>query len=58
MRVIAGTARGLVLETPDGARIRPTLDRVREALFSILMPYLDEARFLDLFGSGDVGWVA
>ncbi len=56
MRVIAGTARGLRLETPAGIRIRPTLDRVREALFSILTPQLDGARFLDLFaGTGANG---
>jgi 16S rRNA (guanine(966)-N(2))-methyltransferase RsmD len=56
VRVIAGKAKGLRLETPTGARIRPTLDRVREALFSILTPRLDGARFLDLFaGTGANG---
>lgn len=56
MRVIAGTARGLQLEAPRGDATRPTLDRVREALFSILGPQLPEAAFLDLYaGSGANG---
>ena len=36
MRVITGTARGVRLKTPEGMRTRPTTDRVKEALFSIL----------------------
>ena len=36
MRVITGTARGIQLKTPDGLQTRPTADRVKEALFSIL----------------------
>lgn len=41
---------------PKGDRVRPTQDRVREALFSALAPRLSGARFLDLFaGSGAVG---
>ena len=56
MRVIAGKARGLLLDVPKGLQIRPTLDRVREALFSILGPRLQGARFLDLFaGTGANG---
>lgn len=56
MRVIAGTARGTKLIAPSGMEVRPTLDRVREALFSILMPRIDEAVFLDLFsGTGAIG---
>ena len=52
MRVIAGTHRGRTLEAPRGRATRPTSDRVREALFSILGD-LDDARVLDLFaGSG------
>lgn len=55
LRVIAGTAKGLKLATPSGT-VRPTLDRVREALFSILHPRLEEARFADFFaGSGANG---
>ena len=56
MRVIAGEARGLLLDVPKGDEIRPTLDRVREALFSIVGPRLQGARFLDLFaGTGANG---
>ena len=56
MRVITGTARGRRLLTPHGERVRPTLDRVREALFSMLMDRLERAAFLDLFaGSGANG---
>lgn len=55
LRVIAGTAKGLRLETPKGSA-RPTLDRVREALFSILHTRLEGARFADLYaGSGANG---
>lgn len=56
MRIIAGTMRGLRLETPAGDRVRPTLDRVRESLFNILAPQLAGATFLDLYaGSGANG---
>lgn len=45
-----------MLDTPPGAATRPTLNRVREALFNILAPNLPGARFLDLFaGSGANG---
>jgi 16S rRNA (guanine966-N2)-methyltransferase len=55
MRVIAGTYGGRTLKVPAGDATRPTSDRVREALFSILGP-LDGARVLDLFaGSGALG---
>ena len=55
-RVIAGSARGIRLDAPEGTAVRPTLDRVRESLFSILMPRLPGARFADLFaGSGANG---
>lgn len=56
MRVIAGSMRGLRLSAPDGINTRPTLDRVKEAVFSMLMPYLSNAVVLDLFaGSGAIG---
>lgn len=56
MRIIAGTAKGTRLRAPKGLEVRPTLDRVREALFSILGPRLEGARFLDLFaGTGANG---
>jgi 16S rRNA (guanine966-N2)-methyltransferase len=52
MRVIAGSLRGATLVAPRGRETRPTGDRVREALFSILAT-VDGARVLDLFaGSG------
>ncbi|MBQ8002494.1 MAG: 16S rRNA (guanine(966)-N(2))-methyltransferase RsmD [Clostridia bacterium] len=56
MRVISGTARGLKLLSLDGLDTRPTLDRVKEALFSMLIPYIHDASVLDLFaGSGALG---
>ncbi len=56
MRVISGTARGVQLKTPEGLRTRPTADRVKEALFSILQFDLPGTRVLDLFGgTGQLG---
>lgn len=56
MRVIAGTARGIKLKAPKGFAVRPTADRVKEALFSILGSRVVDALFIDLFaGSGAVG---
>jgi 16S rRNA (guanine966-N2)-methyltransferase len=55
VRVVAGQFRGRRLYAPGGRSTRPTADRVREALFSILGP-LDGLRVLDLFaGSGALG---
>ena len=55
MRIIGGSARGRRIKSPPG-QVRPTSDRVREALFSILGPEVPRGRFLDLFaGSGAVG---
>ena len=56
MRVIAGNAKGRRLLTPKGKSTRPTSDRVREALFSILGNRVESMRALDLFaGSGALG---
>ena len=56
MRVIAGKAKGTQLLTPDGILTRPTIDRVKEALFSILQFDLPGAKVLDLFGgTGQLG---
>lgn len=56
MRIIAGLFKGRILQAPQGMHTRPTADRVKEALFSILLPYLEGARVLDLFaGSGALG---
>ena len=55
MRIIAGAAKGMPIHVPAG-EVRPTQDRVREALFNILTGILPGARVLDLFcGSGSVG---
>lgn len=57
MRVIAGIYRGRVLKSPPDNRTRPTSDRLRETLFNILAPRInDETRFLDLCaGTGAIG---
>ena len=56
MRVITGKARGIQLKTPDGMTTRPTADRVKEALFSIIQFELPGAKVLDLFGgTGQLG---
>ena len=56
MRVITGKARGVQLKTPQGMQTRPTADRVKEALFSIINFDLPGARVLDLFGgTGQLG---
>jgi 16S rRNA (guanine966-N2)-methyltransferase len=58
VRIIAGTHRGRKLTAPKGMATRPTTDRVREALFSILGP-LHGARAVDLYaGSGALGFEA
>ena len=56
MRIIAGTARGRQLKAPPGLHTRPTTDRVKEAVFSIIQFQVPGARVLDLFaGSGQLG---
>ena len=56
MRVIAGSHRGRRLTGPRGISLRPTSDKVREALFSILGARIPACRFLDLYaGTGAVG---
>lgn len=56
MRIIAGSARGRVLKSLKGLALRPTADRVRESLFSVLAERVKGARFLDLYaGAGAVG---
>ena len=56
MRVISGTARGVQLKTPEGLATRPTIDRVKEALFSIIQFDIPGATVLDLFGgTGQLG---
>ena len=56
MRVVSGTARGVILKTPEGLQTRPTADKVKEAMFSILQFDLPGAAVLDLFGgTGQLG---
>lgn len=56
MRVITGKARGVALKTPEGLQTRPTTDRVKEALFSIIQFDIPGIRVLDLFGgTGQLG---
>ena len=56
MRIIGGEAGGRRLRTPRGPGIRPTSDRVKEALFNILGERVPDSDFLDLFaGTGAVG---
>lgn len=56
MRIISGSARGTKLETLSGDNTRPTLDRVKESLFSIIQNKIPDAHVLDLFsGSGALG---
>lgn len=62
MRIVAGAWRGRLLDAPTGLETRPTADRVREAMFSMLLSRLgafDELRVADLFaGSGALGFEA
>lgn len=56
MRIISGTAKGTRLESLEGDKTRPTLDRVKEALFNIIQNDVMDAYVLDLFsGSGALG---
>jgi 16S rRNA (guanine(966)-N(2))-methyltransferase RsmD len=56
MRVIAGAYRSRPLTAPRGRATRPTSDRLREALFNVLTPQIEGARFADLYaGTGAVG---
>lgn len=56
MRIIAGDFKGRRLQTPKGNDIRPTSDKVKEAIFNTIAPYLEEAVVIDLFtGTGNLG---
>ncbi|WP_439647951.1 16S rRNA (guanine(966)-N(2))-methyltransferase RsmD [Cohnella mopanensis] len=56
LRVISGQAKGHPLKAVPGSNTRPTTDKVKESLFSIIGPYFDEERVLDLFaGTGGLG---
>src|SRR6185503_16694531 len=56
MRIIAGAYKGRNLKSPPSLEVRPTSDRLRETLFNVIAPRIEDARFLDLCaGSGAVG---
>lgn len=56
MRIIAGQFRSRPLQAPTGMGTRPSSDRLRETLFNVLAPQIEDASFLDLYaGSGAVG---
>jgi 16S rRNA (guanine966-N2)-methyltransferase len=56
MRVISGSARGRTLQAVPGSNTRPTTDKVKEALFSMIGPYFAGGLALDLFaGTGGLG---
>ena len=56
MRVITGTARGMTLKAPKGMDTRPTMDQVKEGIFSAIQFEVEGRRALDLFaGSGQLG---
>lgn len=56
MRVIAGSARSLQLEAPEGMDTRPTTDRIKETLFNMIQREIPDCVFMDLFsGSGGIG---
>lgn len=58
-RITGGSLGSRKLRSPKGASVRPTPGRVKESLFSILMPRLEGARVLDLFaGTGAIGFEA
>jgi 16S rRNA (guanine966-N2)-methyltransferase len=56
MRVIAGKFRSRQLKGPGGLRLRPTSDRLRETLFNVLGPSIEDSLFVDLYaGTGAIG---
>ena len=56
MRVIAGSAKGILLCSPKGNKTRPIPDNVKESLFNILAEIIPDSRVLDLYaGTGAVG---
>jgi len=56
VRIIAGSRKGHRIDAPKGRTTRPTSDRVRENVFNLVAPWLEDAVVLDLFaGSGAMG---
>ena len=55
MRVVAGSAKNKKLKTKEGRETRPTLERVKEAIFSIISDEITDSSFLDLYaGTGSI----
>lgn len=55
MRIISGKYKAKRIESPKTEKTRPTLDRVKEALFSIISEYIPDSKVLDLFsGTGNL----
>ena len=56
VQIIAGIRKGHRIDAPKGLTTRPTSDRVRENVFNLVAPWLEDAVVLDLFaGSGAMG---
>lgn len=56
MRVVAGERKGMPLKAVDGTTTRPTTDKVKESIFSMIGPFFDGGIVVDLFaGSGGLG---
>ncbi|WP_432665156.1 16S rRNA (guanine(966)-N(2))-methyltransferase RsmD [Wukongibacter baidiensis] len=56
MRIISGKAKGVRLKALKGMDTRPTSDKVKESIFNIIAPYVDDSKVLDLFsGTGNLG---
>ncbi len=56
MRIIAGEAKGRKLTTPKNQDVRPTVDRVKESIFNLISPYINDSVVVDLFaGTGSLG---
>lgn len=56
MRIVAGRAKGQPLVTPKNQKIRPTGDRVKESIFSMIAPFIEDAVVFDVFaGTGNLG---
>ncbi|SKC87165.1 16S rRNA (guanine(966)-N(2))-methyltransferase RsmD [Maledivibacter halophilus] len=56
MRIISGEAKGVKLKAPKGIKTRPTSDKVKESVFNIIAPYVENSNILDLFsGTGNLG---
>lgn len=55
MRIVAGIAKNKPIKSRKGSDTRPTMERVKESMFGIIAPYVDECSFLDLFsGTGNI----